>query len=111
RFQRAGILPSPRVISLGRGYGTRSVYPPGTGRQLVTLLEIHEREHRLRHVGWSLWWEGDYVVSPRVWRQVLQGAADLWEKGAAEFVRTSSDDQRLRSLADERIESRTIRRV
>lgn len=65
RWHRYGLLPSPRQKSLGRGRGTTSLYPFSTKAQLLALLEIHERERRLAHVGWQLWWRG-FVVNRQI---------------------------------------------
>lgn len=60
RWRREGLLPGPEQHGLGRGYGSRTFYPPDTGKQLLRLCEIHfgDRVKRLPHVGWKLWWEG-----------------------------------------------------
>lgn len=60
RWRHKGLLPSPQQHALGRGRGTRTICPLGTGRQLLRLCEIHfdGGERRLLYVGWRLWWEG-----------------------------------------------------
>src|SRR5438445_768462 len=48
RWHRAGLLPRPvRRQGLGRGKGTISIYPAGTGTQLLALLVIRTRERGL----------------------------------------------------------------
>ncbi len=83
RWHRAGLLPSPRQEGLGRGRGTQSVYAPGTGKQLVALLEIRADERRLVFVAWKLWWAG-YDTPTKVVRALLSQVADRWER----FLRT-----------------------
>src|SRR5438034_7454182 len=62
RWHRAGLLARPvRRQGLGRGKGTVSIYPPGTGKQLLSLVAIHSRERRLPFVAWKLWWEGHNI--------------------------------------------------
>ncbi len=62
RWHRAGLLRPPRQRPLGKGKGTQSVYPRGTGEQLLLLCAIHSHERRLAVIAWQLWWAG-YPVS------------------------------------------------
>jgi hypothetical protein len=83
RWRRAGLLPRPKQRSLGRGRGTQTIYPSGTGRQLLRLCEIHfdDEEKRLIYVGWRLWWEGfddDSLLKPV--RAFLSRAANRLKK-------------------------------
>jgi hypothetical protein len=83
RWRRAGVLPRPEQRSLGKGRGTQTIYPSGTGRQLLRLCEIHfdDKEKRLIYVGWRLWWEGfedASLVKPV--RAMLTHAADKLNK-------------------------------
>ncbi len=57
RWHRAGLLPRPDVQRLGRGKGTRSLYPAGTSARLIRVAKVHQQEHRLGHAAWRLWWE------------------------------------------------------
>ncbi len=77
RWHREGLLPKPETQSLGKTHGTQSVYPPGTGRQLLALCEIRRQEGRLLHVAWRLWWEG-YTVSMGMIRQLLKQVVTEW---------------------------------
>jgi hypothetical protein len=59
RWHRFGLLPLPQGRRfLGRAAGSQTIYPAGTGAQLLALLEIHAKERRLPYVGWLLWWAG-----------------------------------------------------
>lgn len=58
RWHRRGLLPAPRVTSLGRGKGTASLYPQGSVDQLEALLAAHRRWRRLDRVALDLWWQG-----------------------------------------------------
>ncbi len=75
RWRQAGLLRRPKQQSLGKGRGTQTVYPPGTGKQLLALCEIHAEERRLLYVAWRLWWAG-YEVSFELIRQFLGRFAD-----------------------------------
>src|SRR5579871_2747406 len=59
RWQVVGLLPSPEIQRLGRGKGTRTLYPEGTGK--LTAMISASRERRLLYLAWSLWWEGQPV--------------------------------------------------
>lgn len=61
RWHRADLLPRPTTRHLGKSHGTESVYPAGTGRQLLALCEIHRRYTRPADIGWRLWWR-DYPI-------------------------------------------------
>jgi hypothetical protein len=74
RWHRAGLLPRPRQQGLGRARGTQTLYPPGTGEQLLFLCSLRSHQRRLTLLAWKLWWAG-YPVSLTVIRQWLQRAA------------------------------------
>ncbi|MDE2200871.1 MAG: hypothetical protein KGJ41_17815 [Rhodospirillales bacterium] len=78
RWHRVGLLPQPRQQSLGRGRGTQTVYPPGTARQLIALIQLHRRYRYLDDVGWRLWWHGFSVSEPH-WLGHLRHAASRFD--------------------------------
>lgn len=78
RRHRAGLIPRPRTQSLGRGKGTRSIYPPGTGRRLVRILELTYGRESFENVAWRAWWEDGGEVSPLV-RDRLRRDGARWE--------------------------------
>src|SRR5579871_2871656 len=67
RWHRAGLLPRPQQQPLAAARGTRSLYPPGTGEQLLLLCSLRTRERRLAHLAWQLWLAG-YHVDDRIIR-------------------------------------------
>src|SRR6266511_2593822 len=79
RWHRAGLLPRPQVRPLGRGRGTVSLYPPGSGQRLVRVAQLHQRERRLTSVAWRLWW-GDGGPVPVPARELLAQVAQRWEQ-------------------------------
>lgn len=93
RWHRAGLLPRPKQRPLGKGHGTQTVYPPGTGKQLLRLCEIHfgDEEKRLQYVGWRLWWEG-YDVSFELIRSFLDLLATKLDKERSHLVDPGKED-------------------
>ena len=87
RLHRRGLIPSPVQRSLGRGRGTKSVYPEGTGEQLLRLCELRVTRRNLDDVGWLLWWE-EFDVRPDVVRRVVDRVVTGW----AEAWRSLVDD-------------------
>jgi hypothetical protein len=79
RWHRAGLLPRPLVRSLGRGRGTVSLYPLGTGQRLVQVAQLRQGERRLTWVAWRLWWD-DGGALPEPARQLLAQVAQRWEQ-------------------------------
>lgn len=70
RWHRAGLLPRPRQLPLKGARGTHSLYPSGTGEQLVLLCKCRTTERRFSHLAWQLWLAG-YRVDLRLIRALL----------------------------------------
>lgn len=79
RWHREGLIPRPEQRSLGKGHGTQTVYPSGTGEQLLAFCEIHTGARRLSYVAWRLWWAG-YDVSLKLVRAFLERVAAEWDR-------------------------------
>lgn len=90
-WHRFGILPKRTRVALGKGHGTRSVYPIGTGKQLLALCRIHQTEKRLNHVAWHLWWVGYDVDLKRI-RTFLERVALQFERAQRELVDESTGE-------------------
>ena len=75
KWHRFGLLPRPRKQPLGKGRGSESRYPSETAPWLLTLLRIHENEHRLLYVAWRLWW-AKYPVPITRLRELMARVAD-----------------------------------
>ena len=71
RWHRAGLLPRPHQQALGKGQGTQSLYPDGTGEQLLLLCALRQQERRFSYLVWKLWWSG-YPVALAAIKQHLQ---------------------------------------
>src|SRR4051794_10458729 len=85
RWRRAGLLPSPSQQHLGRGKGTRTVYPHGTAKHIHALCRIRAHERRIGYMAWHLWWAG-YEVRMTHIRTILIATAALWERGLREVI-------------------------
>jgi hypothetical protein len=92
RWHRAGLIPRPRVQRLGRGKGTRSLYPSGTAERLIRVAQIHQQEHRLAQTAWRLWWEdGGPLTAPG--RQFLRQRASRLDAERQQIVELFEGDQ------------------
>ena len=92
RWHRAGLLPRPQQQPLKAARGTCSLYPSGTGEQVLLLCSLHTHERRLAHLAWQLWLEG-YRVEYGIIRAQLQQAAERishWMQWFAEVKQTVS---------------------
>lgn len=65
RWHRAGLLPSPRQRSLGRGRGSVTCYPPGSTDQLLVLLSLRPHRRGLDELAWAMWWERSEIPTAR----------------------------------------------
>lgn len=74
RWHRAGLLPRPEQRPLKGARGTCSLYPPGTGEQLLLLCSLRTRERRLARLAWQVWLAG-YRVDEGIIRPQLHQAA------------------------------------
>lgn len=72
-WHRSGLLPTPRQTGLGRGKGSRAVYPARTLDQAVACCRLMQKMSRIEDVGWTLWTLG-YPVAERFWRWPFEHA-------------------------------------
>lgn len=92
RWHRAGLLPKPHVQSLGRGKGTRSLYPPSSATRLIRIAEVHKQERRLRPAAWRLWWEDGGSLSAPAREHLIGVARDLDRQRALVIKAFEGDD-------------------
>jgi len=90
RWHRAGVLPRPQQRPLKEARGTCSLYPPGTGEQLLLLCSLRVNERRLSHLAWQLWLAGYRVERGMIRAQLQQAMARIvhWMQWFAEFKQT-----------------------
>jgi hypothetical protein len=92
RWHRAGLLPRPKQQAMGKAQGSQSLYPPGTGEQLLALCALRSHERRFSHLTWQLWWAGYPVDLQIIWRYVHEAAARL-SKRVQWFVALKQPEQ------------------
>lgn len=105
RWHRIGLLPQPRTRSLGRGHGTQTMYPAGTGDQSIKLCQLRKRHRNLREVGWRLWWLGYSVEEGWSQGHLQAAAADMDRmleslRAANETLNSNDDDVADKAFAD-----------
>lgn len=100
RWHRAGLLPRPQQQQLKGARGTCSLYPPGTGEQLLLLCSLRERERRLASLAWQMWLDGYRVEDRLIHRQLHQAAVRLshwmqWFAGFKQAISRHDSEQAL----------------
>ncbi len=115
RWHGRDLLPRPRQESRGRK-GSEVFYPPGTGNQLLVLLEL-KRQHpkSLAKVGWGLWWRG-FPVPDRHAREFIVALLERNRKLLGELVTpegelTEKAESALDQAVEAKIDSGAIRRA
>src|SRR5712692_7920349 len=61
RFRQEGVLATPRVVHLGFGAGTTSVYPAEAGQQVLAVCRLLRQKRSFDAVRFWLWLEGNPV--------------------------------------------------
>jgi len=93
RWHRAGLLPRPKQLMLGKAQGSQSLYPHGTSEQFLLLCTLRTRERRLSHLAWQLWWAG-YPVALSVIRKHIEHAATQLSQLVQFLVALKRDEQK-----------------
>jgi hypothetical protein len=76
RRQRDGLIAHARVRPLGRGRGSVSLYPVGTGALLVRTLELAgPGRPSFEKLAWRVWWEDGGELVPLVRDRLRRDAA------------------------------------
>lgn len=111
RWHRAGLLPRPKQILLGRR-GSKIIYPNGSAKQVVEICRIREKERRLAYVAWELWWNGLEVKLGTV-LDFIQRSAKAADEDRRRYYRPDSETvrQEIEASSETRFKSRVIRRA
>jgi len=106
RWHRWDLIPAPTKREfLGRGKGSRTLYPPGTKAQLLRLMTFLKSDRRASHARWSLWWEGFQI--PLNWiRALLAEVAEKFDKFMPMLVNARGLSERAWQFIDEAPEAR-----
>lgn len=83
----------PLLPGSGQGHftgvrGSETLYPPGTGDQLLVICDLRweKRVWRLKDLGWRLWWRG-CQVDPKFWKPHLEQLARWYDKIAPTIMK------------------------
>lgn len=122
RWHRAGLLPRPRQLAQGKARGTQTLYPAGTGKQLLRLCELHTNERRLSYLAWQLWWDS-YPVDIDLIRSMLHATTLRLTEQVRSFIALQASEQqageegqedmldRIERLAAARLDYKPLRRA
>jgi hypothetical protein len=111
RWHRAGLLPRPRQVLLGRR-GSKTVYPNGSAEQVIEICRIHEKERRLAYVAWQLWWNGFEVKLGTV-RDFIQRSAKTIDEGRRKcyWLNSETVKREIEASGEARFENKVIRKA
>ena len=85
RWRFNGLLPKVRQVGKGRGLGSETLYPIGTARQVIAIVELLSIKEKFSFVGWHLWMRG-FNVDERYWKSDVDNAIFLLKRTPA-YVR------------------------
>jgi hypothetical protein len=95
--------------SKGRA-GSETIYPPGSGNQLVALCKFRVTHHRAADIGWLLWWFG-FSVDEKYWRGTLIGCATQYDKMMPAIFSFLSSDGAFSTIRKLRIRNGLFRQL
>lgn len=67
RWRLKGLLPKVSQVGKGRGAGSETRYPIGTGNQAISIVQLLSIKEKFNFVGWQLWMRG-FTVDERYWK-------------------------------------------
>src|SRR5439155_3237431 len=94
------LIPKPRRQALGRGRGSVSMYPHGTDRQLLAMLEAKRIDRRASEIAWRLWCQ-DFPVRFEYIRERLLRAAEELDAITGELPHHLDDEAALEAMLRE----------
>ena len=81
-WRRAGVIPRPRIEHRPGLKGSKAFYPAWADDQLVAVVRLHRRFHRLDDLVVAVWWEGRWV-EPQALRTALIAPLEAMSEEAA----------------------------
>ena len=92
RWHLEGLIPRPEQCWTEGVPGSETIYPLGTGDQLVALCRIRQELRKSKDIGWRLWWLG-FDVNQELWKERLQAEAQSFNKTAPCLVKLIQSDE------------------
>lgn len=86
RWHFEGLIPKPAQSWPEGVSGSETIYPIGTSNQVIALCEVSQKYHRLKDIGWQLWWFG-FSVDQKYWKSVLNDRAVWLDKYILKFIK------------------------
>ena len=105
RWTLAELLPSPDQPGLGRGRGTKALYPVGTTKRARALRRLLTEQHALDYARWGLWWKGFPVPESEV-RTLLVKHLEWFENYRAAVRALLAFDDAGQRLSEDELEAR-----
>lgn len=93
-----GLIPKPFKRGLGRGLGSKSLYPAGTLTQVLTCHALFRKFRNKERVGWELWVRGFENVDDKYSWTALEKAHAFLLKFAEEVQALEEDDDACEQL-------------
>ena len=93
RLHRDGLIQTPIWKSLGAD-GSISIYPVGTSRQVLAVLQLRHAGISNNRIGWILWREG-FPISDRYWRTPIVDAGNFLNRFLASTIETTNGEREL----------------
>ena len=78
RWHYEGLIPKPTQSWTEGIQGSDTIYPFGSGDQLLALCTICQRFRRAQDRGWFLWWLG-FSVGEVFWKDALNNSAGWYD--------------------------------
>jgi hypothetical protein len=91
RWHSSDLIPRPSQLWDKGIPGSDTIYPPGTGDQLLVLCAICQRVRRSKDRGWMLWWLGFSVDEP-FWKDILIKSAGWYDRTIPKILKLLGPD-------------------
>jgi hypothetical protein len=110
RWHQDGLMPRPGQTWIAGSPGSTSIYPIGSGDQLIMLCAVGKRFRRSEDIGWSLWWLG-FPIDVKFWLGRLRRLAALYDTKLSTNFRLAMRGDRIADLKAHRTSNVIFRRL